>query len=819
LQQEDRYPITDIFDQTPDIPDNCQWAIFLRNHDELTLEMVTDEERDFMYKAYAKDPKARINLGIRHRLAPLMDNDRKRIELMNALLFSLPGTPVVYYGDEIGMGDNFYLGDRDGVRTPMQWSPDRNAGFSAANPHQLYLPVILDPEYTYEAVNVELQRQNTSSLFWFMKRIIHMRRSFEAFSRGSMQFLHVENPKVLAFIRSFGDEQILVVNNLSKHSQPAEIDLDDFAGYVPVEVFSKNKFPAVREGSPYFFTLSAHSFQWFRLRKEKAEAAPTDLPALDIPEHRGLESKSVLQLMEKEILPAYFKGKNWFKGEVGATYAVMVSEVLPIDVEGETLVLLLAEVTYESGMPETYQVVLSFVPESDARSIVSATPGAALATARRGSQNGILCDAFYTPAFQRFMMTGLATQGTAENSTGLVFESGNAIPEFYGSASQQRPAKISVVDENNTSLSYDNRFFLKLYRKVDYGINPDVEISTYLADQKGFEHVPASAGLIQLKTKKGPVVLGMVQQLVENHGNGKTYMLERVNNFIERILARDIKSLDPTERSGSFAAPASFDSLPEGVQLLLGARAAGQASLLGKRTAEMHLALSKDPHLKDFVGEEFSLHYQRSLFSSMQSLVRETFQTLYKQLGGLPRAVQEDVEYLTGRKDDLLEILRRIYSKKLDVQKIRVHGNFELDKVLLTGKDIVIQDFGGNTRRSFSERRLKRSPMRDIADMICSLQYVAYEGFQQSNHVQNEDKGSLAPFAEQWSFYMSSFFLHAYYEKTGDAPFLPLEEGDREMFVTTYVLERAIHHLNYELEYRPEYVAAPLGMIRSILGK
>jgi maltose alpha-D-glucosyltransferase/alpha-amylase len=522
--------------------------------------------------------------------------------------------------------------------------------------------------------------------------------------------------------------------------------------------------------------------------------------------------------MEKDILPVYFKSKNWFKGEDGADYAVAVNEVLPVDVEGDTSVLILSEVTYESGMPETYQVVLSFVPESDAKSIMAVTPAAVLANARRGSQKGILCDAFYTPAFQRFMMTGLATGSLDENRTGLVFQSRGAIGEFYGNA-EQRPAKISVIDENNTSLTYDNKFFLKLYRKVDYGINPDVEISTYLADQKAFEHVPASAGLIQLKTKKGPVVLGMVQNLVENHGNGKTYMLERVNNFIERILARDPKTLDPAERSGSFAAPSPFDSLPESAQLLLGARAAGQASLLGKRTAEMHLALSRDPHLKDFVGEEFSLHYQRSLFSSMQSLVRETFQTLYKHLGGLPRAIQEDVEYLTGRKDDLLDLLRRIYSKKLDVQKIRVHGNFELDKVLLTGKDLVIQDFGGNTRRSFSERRLKRSPMRDLADMICSLHYVSYEGIQQSNHVQNENKGSLTPFAAQWSFYMSSFFLDAYFDATRDAPFIPQEAEDREMFVTTYVLERAIHHLNYELEHRPEYVAAPLEIIRSILGK
>ncbi|MEJ7912165.1 MAG: maltose alpha-D-glucosyltransferase, partial [Chitinophagaceae bacterium] len=312
LEQEDRYPITDIFDQTPAIPESCQWALFLRNHDELTLEMVTDEERDFMYKVYAKDPKARINLGIRHRLAPLMDNDRKRIELMNALLFSLPGTPVVYYGDEIGMGDNFYLGDRDGVRTPMQWSPDRNAGFSSANPHQLYLPVILDPEYSYQAVNVELQRQNTSSLFWFMKRIINMRRNYPAFSRGSMQFIQVENPKVLAFTRSYKDEHLLVIVNLSKHAQPAEVDMKEFKGYVPVEAFSKNAFPIISSEQPYFFTLSAHSFQWFILQKISQSDLDPSLPFLEIDHWSSLQEHS--RALKKNVLPAYLKRSKWFKG-------------------------------------------------------------------------------------------------------------------------------------------------------------------------------------------------------------------------------------------------------------------------------------------------------------------------------------------------------------------------------------------------------------------------------------------------------------------------------------------------------------------------
>ena len=302
LQTEDRYPITDIFDQTPDIPETCQWAIFLRNHDELTLEMVTDEERDYMYKVYVKDPKARINLGIRHRLAPLMGNNRKKIELMKSLLFSLPGTPVLYYGDEIGMGDNFYLGDRDGVRTPMQWSSDRNAGFSEANPHKLYLPVILDPEYHYEAVNVEIQSSNTSSLLWWIKRLLNKRKQYKSLSRGNMKFVSSENPKILAFTRTYEDETMLIVVNLSRYTQPVELDLGEFGGYNPVEVFSKNKFPVVKGDSPYFITLGGHDCQWFIMEQSQTLLSEKHiLPQLELQSWDDLVQKSVISRVDRAV--------------------------------------------------------------------------------------------------------------------------------------------------------------------------------------------------------------------------------------------------------------------------------------------------------------------------------------------------------------------------------------------------------------------------------------------------------------------------------------------------------------------------------------
>ncbi|MBE9020727.1 maltose alpha-D-glucosyltransferase, partial [Chroococcidiopsidales cyanobacterium LEGE 13417] len=273
LRMEDSFPIFDILQQTPTIPDNCQWALFLRNHDELTLEMVTDEDRDYMYRVYARDPAMRLNLGIRRRLAPLLGNDRRQIELLNSLLLSLPGTPVLYYGDEIGMGDNVYIGDRNGVRTPMQWSSDRNAGFSRANPQKLYSPVIIDSEYHYAAINVEAQRANTNSLWYWMKRLIATRKRFQAFGRGSFELLHPENRKVLTFTRTYQGEHILVVANLSRFVQTVELDLSAFKGTTPVEIFGRTEFPAI-DDRPYFLSISPYTFYWFSLSAKPSEIQP-----------------------------------------------------------------------------------------------------------------------------------------------------------------------------------------------------------------------------------------------------------------------------------------------------------------------------------------------------------------------------------------------------------------------------------------------------------------------------------------------------------------------------------------------------------------
>ena len=333
IAQEDRHPIVEIMDQTPDIPDTCQWAVFLRNHDELTLEMVTSRERDYMYQAYAADTRARLNLGIRRRLAPLMENDPERIKLMNSLLLSMPGSPIIYYGDEIGMGDNFYLGDRNGVRTPMQWSPDRNAGFSRADPQQLYLPPIMDPIYGYEAVNVEAQTRDRSSLLNWMRRMLAVRKTSQAFGRGTLRFIRPGNRKVLVYLRQYGEDTILCVANLSRTAQPVEIELAEHKGSIPIELLGRTPFPPVGE-LPYLLTLPAYGFYWFRLSREAAapswhdERLPReDLPVLVLVEGwnsffpdkvaawRAELAKRLRAQLEERIVPQYLASAALVRGQ------------------------------------------------------------------------------------------------------------------------------------------------------------------------------------------------------------------------------------------------------------------------------------------------------------------------------------------------------------------------------------------------------------------------------------------------------------------------------------------------------------------------
>lgn len=814
LQMEDRYPITDIFEQTPDIPPTSQWAMFLRNHDELTLEMVTDEERDYMYKAYAKDPKARINLGIRHRLAPLMDNNRRKIELMNCLLFSLNGTPVIYYGDEIGMGDNFYLGDRDGVRTPMQWSPDRNAGFSETNPQRLYLPVILDPEYHYESVNVETQRRNTSSLLWFMKRMITMRKKHKAFGRGDMEFVSVSNPKILAFTRTYEDETILVVVNLSRYTQPAELDLSNFKGYLPVDIFSKNRFPIIREDSPYFFTLGSHGYQWFVLEKAHPDVDTNQpRPAFALNSWDNLVGKSSIKTLENKILPSYLHSVSWFIGKERTVISVEITEKAELDLGPTKAYLLLLEVQYESGLPETYQLPVAYVQEDISREIANNYPPAIIASLKIDGEEGLLVDAYYTVDMHRMLIENLA------KSTSLKWRGGAL------AFTSQRANELPDPDETKTKMhanghetfiTYDTSYELKLYRRVEKTVHPDAEITRMLSTEANFEQMLAYAGSIDWKIGQDSMVLGLLQKTVQNHGEGWKYMNERLGNYFERILSLHPEEWTAYPNHGEIFDPVAYEAIPDGIKDLLGGPIIEGVRLLGVRTGELHKALAAGESA-DFTPEGFSLHYQRSLYSGLQSLVRETYQNQTRNLKVLPDDVREEAREILSRKSEVLTLLKRIYTKKLDVVKTRIHGDYSLEKVLFTGKDLAISNFGGDPTRSFSERRLKRSPLRDVASMIHSFNYAAYKGLLLNNHIRKEDIPKLTPFAEMWIQYVSGLFMKSYLETVKGSSFIPDDKQDLSILLQTFLLEKAIFDLNHELNERPDWVMVPIRIIKSIL--
>ncbi|MBW3546492.1 MAG: maltose alpha-D-glucosyltransferase, partial [Bacteroidetes bacterium] len=496
VKMEDRYPIIDILEQTPAIPANCQWGMFLRNHDELTLEMVTDEERDYMYRMYAKDTQARINLGIRHRLAPLLDNDRRKIELMNVLLMSMPGTPIIYYGDEIGMGDNFYLGDRDGVRTPMQWSPDRNAGFSKANPQRLYLPVILDPEYNYEMVNVELQERNPNSLLWWMRRIIEMRKHFKVFGRGEIKFLSPQNSKVLAFVRSYEDEHILVIVNLSRFSQPVSIDLSDYRHHEPIEVFSHNKFPNITE-DPYFFTLAPYGYYWLQLQpiKERTESdAEVQKPKIQLQELAELANPAVMDRFITKVIRPYLQRARWFGGKARTITSTKVADFNVIAEKDDTYFWLLMEVAYNEGLPELYQIPF-MVSDSSAAAEAERSSAQIIGTISVGGSLLQVYDALHSKAFRDIIIKQWSYTNPLPNRR-LQAIAGAKIQEWV-KKNEELPSKVMSAEQSNSAIAFGTELFMKLYRKLDYVVNPDIEVSRFLTEKAGFAHTPEYVGALE----------------------------------------------------------------------------------------------------------------------------------------------------------------------------------------------------------------------------------------------------------------------------------------------------------------------------------
>jgi maltose alpha-D-glucosyltransferase/alpha-amylase len=807
VQMEDRYPLIDIMDPPLDIPEQCQWSLFLRNHDELTLEMVTDEERDYMYRVYATDPRAKINLGIRRRLAPLLGNNRRKMELMNILLFSLPGSPVIYYGDEIGMGDNFYLGDRAGVRTPMQWSSDRNAGFSKANPQKLYLPVIIDPEYHYEAVNVENQESNPSSLLWWMRRVIGMRKNFQAFGKGQTEFLSPQNPKVLAFTRRYRDQIILVVVNLSRFSQVAELELSAFAGFIPQEVFSRNEFPPIKK-TPYVLTLGPHNHFWFLLRKEKAILVKRESVPLQVKnDFKEVFQGELKERLEEDILIPYLKTCRWFGGKGRKARSLKILEAAPFLKKPYPLYYLIVEVSYNEGFPEMYFLPLSFLPYKEVHTIEQQFPQAIIAPLRIGEEQGILYDGLYCEFFHQILLDKIIERKSIKGEKGeFVFIPGKRMRQFLDPKALPLRSSVLKAEQSNTSIHYEKTFILKFFRRLENGVNPDVEIEKFLTEKAQFTQIPPYVGTIEYN-RQGlePVSVALLQGFVPNEGDAWGFTLNHVGQYFERILAR--------RSEWGQEIPVDLSILDE----LIDGFYSEMIHLLGKRTAQLHLSLSSEPEDPDFVPEPFSTLYQRSVYQSMRSLTNKVYRLLENNLGKLSGEVKVKASELLSSKAKILSKLTNVLGKKISAMKIRIHGDYHLGQVLFTGKDFVIIDFEGEPARALSERRLKRSPLRDVAGMVRSFHYAAYAGLLRHPSVRIEDRPFLEPWLRVWYHHVSRIFLDSYRTTVGDAPFIPEKYEELALLYDVFLLEKAVYELGYELNNRPDWVIIPLAGIQYIL--
>ena len=827
VRMEDRFPVIDILQQTPVIPENCQWAIFLRNHDELTLEMVTDEERDYMYRMYATDPAARLNLGIRRRLAPLLNNDRKKIELMNGLLFSLPGTPVVYYGDEIGMGDNFYLGDRNGVRTPMQWSPDRNAGFSHANPQKLYLPPIIDPEYHYESINVDNQQNNPDSLLWWMKRIIALRKRFKAFGRGSLEFLHPKNRKILAFFRRYEDEVILVVANLSHAAQQTQLDLAEFQGRVPVELFGRAEFAPIDNGQ-YYFTLGPYAFYWFSLESERAEplrfrALPSEavktLPALAETEQQLFEKENWFVL--EAVLLDYIKGRRWFGGKARESWGLQVSDIIPIDSPEFAANLVLIRVEYSEGDPETYILPLTVSPAEQADQIMAEYPHAVIARLKPAKKDGdsgsLLYDALVNKDFCKFLMEAVGRRRHYKGKVGEVLASRTRIFNSARGATEVSLEPVPVkAEQSNTSVVYGDRLILKLFRRLEEGTNPELEIGRFLTENTDLSHIPQLAGAFEYHRRKGRMItLATLQCFVPNEGDAWQYTLDFLNRYFKHVLTHPTAQVPPVPQKHLLSLleePPSLAQETIGPYLI-------SAALLGRRTAELHVALASAPDDPEFAPEPFSLIYQNSLCHAMRSSTNQTLQLLRERLEDLPEGLKENAQQVLDSEKRIIERFQLIRNRKISAARIRCHGDYHLGQVLYTGKDFVIIDFEGEPARSLSERRIKRSPLRDVAGMIRSFHYAAHSAIvhQTSLALRPEDVPVLEHWAQFWYVWVSSSFLTSYLNNVEEARLLPDDPEQLRILLDAYLLEKAVYEIGYELNNRPDWLKVPLqGILQMI---
>ena len=921
LRQEDRLPITDIMAQTPPIPDTSQWGLFLRNHDELTLEMVTNDERDYMYFAYSADPRMRINVGIRRRLAPLVDNNRRRIELLNSLLFSFPGTPILYYGDEIGMGDNIYLGDRNGVRTPMQWTSDRNAGFSRAVPARLYAPVIMDPIWGYEAINVEAQLTDQSSLLHWTRNMIALRKLFRVFGRGTQEFLAPENRKILAYVREYNDdvtgntETVLCVANLSRFNQPVALDLSRFAGMAPVELLGYVPFPPI-DKTPYALSLAPYSFLWLELQPAPQAPEPPSIETgestLDLITNssgnnwRDLLAGPSLSLLH-ELLPGYLARQRWFGAKSRAIASVRIQDwvelplreksVIPSgvvreasnEVEGPVVVssagaaIVFVAITYADAQPDTapdlYQLPLALTTGPEAESIRTSAPASILASLTTADGPAILHDATAREDVRQSLLSLIESHATLSASTKDVILSEGAraqrapqskdpeeldiatpgtnrsydrshsdatasITGIPSSAfadargSGQLPSRLGSAEQSNTSILYDQKLILKLFRSLQPGENPDVEIGRFLTEVAHFPRIAPFLGELRgnfaapqqphnASDRSTPehTTLAMLQGLVENEGDGWEFTLDELARYYESVATLPLPSDTGSPPSFASDPPADLDRRP---QISSDARehaglSLDAAALLGRRTAEMHLALATPSNNPAFTPEPFTADALVEEVTRIRAQIALSLDALKRAFNSLPDELASDsAALILSRRAQLVARAHAIAETSPEAAglRIRIHGDYHLGQLLRTRNDYVILDFEGEPARPLAERRAKHSPLRDVAGMVRSFSYAAYSALDRFAQRNPAAARTLEPWAQLWQNAVSTEFLHAWRarmaeaERDPQAAHLTPQPQQAHRLLNAYLLEKALYELLYELNNRPTWVRIPLaGML------
>lgn len=839
LHQEDRHPITEIMGQTPAIPENCQWAMFLRNHDELTLEMVTDTERDYMYKAYADDPMMRINVGIRRRLAPLLQYSRQRIELMNSLLFSLPGTPIIYYGDEIGMGENIFLGDRNGVRTPMQWNSDRNAGFSRAVFAKLYSAPIMDPITGYQAINVEAQSMDPSSLLNWMKMMVRLRKKHKVFGRGTFEVVDSDNRKILSYIRRYQNEKLLVVANLSRYPQSAALSLKEFAGIQPTEMLGLGQFHPITE-EPYILTLGPYSFYWLALElpQESVPITMTPKPTEVKSQEEQQQIRETVQLvrthrredwqtlmtgtlrwkLERDVLPEYIKNQRWFGSKTKVISSVKIVDWVPVTETPELGAIIFVELEFAQDTTELYTLFFAVAEGQQADDILEKNPGYVIAElASNGDDHALIYDALESSDFCLALLDLIDKGQTIKSRFGLL-ESQHT-PKYLTLIKDEKPFTVKRVrtEQSNSSILFGTSFILKLYRHLQPGTNPDYEIGRYLTDIADFKHVPATAGATTYTPKGSEMAYqtGILQELVWNQGDAWNYTVEEFRRFYERAITHMylLEKVDPGQKRIS---ELMDQDVPREVYELLGIYLR-EATTLGKRTAEMHIALSAETKDQAFKPEPVTKEELARMKAEMQGDVDMILDAVrLKQKSLAPDMIDRAAELLQYR-EALMGIIGSLETVKQDLVKIRVHGDYHLGQVLYRAGDFMILDFEGEPSKDISLRSRKHIALKDVAGMVRSFSYAAYAGLFLFLHNRPEDLEQFLPWAKACQTWVSVAFLKGYLETATGHSFIPANQTDFFKALLPFVVDKAIYEINYELNNRPDWLKVPVSSLLQYL--